>query len=98
MLYPIIAILCGSLLLSSFFPKIAKALKPIEGILGLIALVLGVISIFGGLNLLNVTLILAGIILAVNLAPALGKAASALAPMRTVLGIVALVVGVLGFL
>ena len=98
MLYPIIAILCGSLLLSSFFPKIAKALKPIEGILGLAALVLGVISILGGLNLLNVTLILAGIILAVSLVPSLGKAAGTLAPMRTVLGIIALVVGVIGLL
>lgn len=96
MLYSVILILCGLLLLSSFFPKIAKTLKPIEGILGLAALILGIISFIGGLSLLNVTLILAGIILAVSLVPSLGKIASALAPMRTVLGIIALVVGVFG--
>jgi hypothetical protein len=101
MLNAIIAILCGLILLSGAvkaFRGIAKALRPIEGILGLIALVLGIIGILGGLSLMAITLILAGLILAVSLIPSLSGAAKALAPFRVVIGLVALIVGIIGLL
>jgi hypothetical protein len=97
----ILLILCGLILLSGAIPAfrgIANALRPIEGILGLIALILGIIGIFGGIGLTTITLILVGLILAVSLVPALRGAAKALAPFRTIIGVIALIIGIIALL
>jgi hypothetical protein len=67
MLESIIAILAGLVLLAGVFQRgttgsrIASVLVPFQGVIGLIALVVGVLNLF---NLIGVALIVAGLILA----------------------------------
>jgi hypothetical protein len=63
----IVAILAGLVLLAGILPsnnpgsRIAKALLPFQGVIGLLALVVGVLNIF---NIIGIALIVAGLILA----------------------------------
>jgi hypothetical protein len=67
MLESIIAILAGLVLLAGVFQRgttgsrIASVLVPFQGVIGLIALIVGVLNLF---NLIGVALIVAGLILA----------------------------------
>ncbi len=93
----IIAILVGLVLLAPWLPgKLGSSLGQIGGFLGVIALILGVLSIFGGFSWFALVMILGGIILAAALIPALSKMAGTLKPIGGIVGVVALVLGILG--
>lgn len=103
MLDAIVAILAGLLLLADLFTgagqRMITNLRPYEVVIGVAALVLGVLGIT---SLLGIALLLAGFILAVSALQSiprvgsdLARAGRALAPARTLIGIVVLVLGVM---
>lgn len=69
MYVPIIAILCGILLSASILPKgadkLVTTLMPFKVVLGIVALVVGIIHIFS-FSLIVISLILAGLMLAAD--------------------------------
>ena len=102
MLSVIVAILAGILLLADHFhgrgQGMVNTLRPFEVVIGVLALVFGVLGI---MSLLGVALILAGLILGVSALQAipsvggeLARASRALAPIRTLIGLAVLVLGV----
>lgn len=106
MLDAIVAILAGLLLLADHFhgagQRMIGNLRPYEVVIGVVALVLGVLNIF---SVLGIALLLAGFILAVSALQAiprvgaeLARAGRALAQVRTLIGIVVLILGVMGLL
>jgi hypothetical protein len=106
MLTAIVAILAGLVLLADLFHGTAQRmignLRPYEVVIGVAAVVLGILQL---LSLLGIALLLAGLILAVSalqsipsIGDELARAARALAPVRTLIGIVVLVLGVLALL
>jgi predicted ferric reductase len=103
MLEAITAILAGLLLLADMFhgrgERFINSLRPYEVIIGIVAVVIGVLHV---LSLFGIALILAGLILAVSalqgvprIGDDLARAGRALAQVRTLIGIVVLVLGVL---
>lgn len=106
MLQAIVAILAGLLLLADMFKGKGKSfinnLRPYEVVIGVVAVVLGVLHI---LSLFGVALLLAGLILAMSalqgiprVGDDLARAGRALAPVRTLIGIAVLVLGVLSLI
>lgn len=106
MLVAITAILAGLLLLADMFhgkgERFISSLRPYEVVIGVVAVVLGVLHI---LSLLGVALLLAGLILAMSalsgiptIGPDLARAGRALAPVRTIIGVVLVVLGALALL
>ena len=108
MLYALIAILTGLLLLADTFismrgfNRVITALKPYETVIGIVALIAGVLHFF---SLLGIALIMGGLMLgtrALTTVPSigdeLGSASSALTPFRGLIGGVTLVLGVLALL
>ncbi len=103
MLEAIVAILAGLLLLAELFrgtgQRIIGNLRPFAVVIGVVALVLGVLHIA---SVFGIALLLAGFILAVSALEAvprvgseLARAGRSLAQLRVVIGIVVLVVGVM---
>ena len=108
MLRAIVAILAGLLLLADSLGRfqglggLIRALRPYQTIIGVTALIAGVLSLF---SLLGITLILAGVILGTNalvtvprVGDEFGGASRALAPFAALIGGVALVLGILTLL
>ncbi|MEX0908256.1 MAG: hypothetical protein WDZ58_00720 [Gemmatimonadaceae bacterium] len=108
MLYAIIAILTGLLLLADTFISmrglsgVIAALKPYETVIGIVALIAGILHLF---SLLGIALIMGGLMLGTralttvpNIGDELGSASNALTPFRGVIGGVTLVLGILYFL
>lgn len=104
MLAAALAIVCGLLLLADFFAGVkglnraVAALRPFTTVFGVAAIVVGILSL---LSALGIVLILAGLILAISavatipkVGPPLRRAGRALAGARIVIGILALVIGV----
>ena len=97
MLGPIIAILAGIILVAPLIPafsKMAGTLKPIGGIVGIIALILGLMGVIGGFTWIALALLLAGIMLSANLIPALSGMANTLKPIGGVVGLAAIILGI----
>lgn len=103
MLEAITAILAGLLLLADLFhgrgERFINALRPYEVVIGVVAIVVGVLHFA---SLFGIALVLAGLILAVSAlqgVPRIGndlaRAGRALAQVRTLIGIVVLVLGLL---
>ena len=103
MLGAIVAILAGLLLLADLFhgkgQQFINALRPYEVVIGVVAVVVGVLHIA---SLFGIALILAGLILAVSalqgiprIGDDLARAGRALAQVRTLIGVIVLVLGVL---
>lgn len=101
----LIAIMAGLLLLADSLGKfrgldaLIRTLKPYETVIGVVALIAGILSIF---TLLGISLILAGLLLAANslvtvprVGDELGSAARALAPFGVLIGAAVLVLGIL---
>ena len=106
MLEAIVAILAGVLLLADLFhgkgQNLINALRPYEVVIGVVAVVIGILHLA---SLLGISLILAGLILAVSALQSiprvgddLARAGRSLAQVRTLIGIVVLVLGVLAIL
>ena len=108
MIYALIAILTGLLLLAdtfmsmSGFNRVIAALKPYETVIGIVALVAGVLHL---LSLLGIALVMGGLMLGTralttvpNIGDELGSASNALTPFRGLIGGVTLVLGVLALL
>ncbi len=83
--------------------KLAKWLGGFQGIIGIIALIYGILTF--GFNLSSIMLIIAGIMLAAGILqslPAVGdhleKLAKTLGSFQTIIGIIALIVGIWGIL
>lgn len=108
MLVSILEILCGLLLLSTTIRrgsapgKVVAALQPVEGIIGIIAIVVGILNVFG---VSGIVLILAGLVLAagaIGSIPTIGddlrRAGNALGQFRLVIGLIALVLGVISLI
>ena len=108
MLYAIIAILSGLLLLAdtfmsmSGFNRVIAALKPYETVIGIVALIAGILHFF---SLLGIALIMGGLMLGTralttvpNIGDELGSAADKLTPYRGIIGGVTLVLGVIALL
>jgi hypothetical protein len=99
MIEAIVAILAGLLLLSEAIRgPIIRNLQPFQTVIGVIALVAGILNF---LSLFGIVLILAGLILAINAlagVPAIGdgltRAGRALNPFRLIIGIVVLILGI----
>ena len=105
MLSIILLILCGILLVSAYFPAnwlkgVASWLNPAGGILGVIALVLGVWGLIQGgfTDLSTWILTLSGVLLGARMLPGLSGMASFLNPVGGIVGIIALVLGIMGLL
>ena len=103
MLTAITAILAGLLLLADIFhgkgQDFINKLRPYEVVIGVVAVVVGMLHL---VSLLGIALILAGLILAVTAFQAvprvggdLARAGRSLAQVRTLIGVVVLVLGVL---
>jgi len=105
----VVAILVGLVLLTGVLhkvPGIGSALErfagwlvPFEVVLGVIAIVLGILEL---LSIEGILLVLAGVVLAVSalrtipsIGPSLGRLGNALAEFRYVLGVILLAVGLL---
>ena len=108
MIYALIAILTGLLLLADTFmsmngfDRVIAALKPYETVIGIVALVAGVLHFF---SLLGIALVMGGLMLGTralttvpNIGDELGSASSALTPFRGLIGGTVLVLGVLTLL
>lgn len=108
MLYALIAILTGLLLLAdtfmsmSGFNRVISALKPYETVIGIVALIAGILHFF---SLLGIALIMGGLMLGTralttvpNIGDELGSAADKLTPYRGIIGGVTLVLGVIALL
>ena len=106
MLEAITAILAGLLLLADAFQGRAQqmigSLRPYEVVIGVVAVVLGILHIF---TLLGIALLLAGLILAMSALQGiprfgddLARAGRALSQVRTLIGVVLLVLGVLAII
>ncbi len=103
MLAAITAILAGLLLLADMFhgkgQDFINKLRPYEVVIGVVAVVVGALHL---VSLLGIALILAGLILAVTalqtiprVGDDLARAGKALSQVRTLIGIVVIVLGVL---
>lgn len=103
MLGAIVAILAGLLLLADLFrgkgQRFVNSLRPYEVVIGVAAVVIGILHIA---SLFGVALLLAGLILAVSalqgiprIGDDLARAGRALSQVRTIIGIIVLVLGVL---
>ena len=105
----LVAILAGVVLLSGAFSRIPRVgvplerlagwLVPFEVVIGVVAIVLGILEL---LSLEGILLILAGLVLSVgalrtipSVGPSLGRLGSALAEFRYAIGAVVLAVGIL---
>jgi membrane protein HdeD len=97
-------IVAGLILAMSILPSIpaigkslaglAKWLVRFQAVIGIIAIVLGVLN-FGGLQ--GIVAIIAGLVLAMGILPGIVKKFSKwLSKFQTVIGIVAIIVGILG--
>jgi hypothetical protein len=108
MIYALIAILTGLLLLADTFVEmrgfsgVIAALKPYETVIGIVALIAGILHLF---SLLGIALIMGGLMLgtrALTTVPSigdeLGSASNALTPFRGIIGGVTLVLGVIALL
>ena len=106
MLEAIVAILAGLLLLAELFrgegQRIIGKLRPFAVVIGVVALVLGVLHIA---SVFGIALLLAGFILAVGALEAiprvgngLARAGRALAQVRIVVGVLVLVLGVIALI
>ncbi len=108
MVVALLLILAGLLLLADFFAgvkglnRLVRALRPFTSILGVVAIVVGVLSI---LTVPGIVLLLAGLILGASalssvpkVGAQLGRVAKALAPGRVLIGLLALIVGVFSLL
>jgi hypothetical protein len=106
MLAALVAILAGLILLADLFQgktqQVIGNLRPYEAVIGVAAVVLGILNIF---TLFGIALILAGLILGVSALQAiprigddLARAGRSLSQVRTVIGVVVLVLGVLRLL
>jgi hypothetical protein len=99
----IVGILAGLLLLSGAIRgPIIRSLMPFETVIGVIALVAGILNF---LSLFGIVLILAGLILAVSalssvpsIGTSLARAGDALQPFRLILGLVVLILGVVSLI
>lgn len=104
MLTAILLIVCGLILVSVYFPgsfvkDMGKFLDPAGGVLGIIALVLGVIGLLANFVDLGAwTMTLSGVILGSRLVPAMKDMAKFLNPAGGIVGIAAIVFGVMGLL
>jgi len=105
MIYALIAILTGLLLLADTFmsmngfSRVIAALKPYETVIGIVALIAGVLHFF---SLLGIALIMGGLMLGTralttvpNIGDELGSAGNALTPFRGLIGGIVLVLGVI---
>ncbi len=105
MIYALIAILTGLLLLADTFVSmrgfsgVIAALKPYETVIGIVALIAGVLHFF---SLLGIALIMGGLMLGTralttvpNIGDELGSAGNALTPFRGLIGGIVLVLGVI---
>jgi hypothetical protein len=104
----IVAVLAGLLLLSPIIRgssaggRVVGRLAPFDAVIGIVAVVIGVLNIT---SVTGIVLIAAGLTLAAGalaqvpaLGPHLERAGKALRPFRVVLGVVVLVIGVLALL
>ena len=107
-LVALVAIMAGVLLLADSLGKfrgldaLIRALKPYETVIGVVALVTGILALF---SLLGIALILAGLLLATNalvtvprVGGELGTAAKALAPFSVLIGAAVLILGIIRLL
>lgn len=106
MLEALVAILAGLILLADLFHGTAQrwigSLRPYEVVIGVAAIVLGILNLA---SLLGIALILSGFILGASALQAiprvggdLARAGRALAQVRTIIGIIVLLLGVLTLL
>ena len=108
MIYALIAIMAGLLLLAdtfmsmSGFNRVIAALKPYETVIGIVALIAGILHL---ISLLGIALVMGGLMLGTralttvpNIGDELGSASNALTPFRGLIGGVTLVLGVLALL
>lgn len=106
MLESIVAILAGLLLISGLLPrgggKAISALRPFGTVIGVVALVAGILSIT---SVTGIMLILGGLILAAStvrfvprVGPELARAVQWLARLGVVVGLLLLVIGIVGVL
>ncbi|WP_049753486.1 hypothetical protein ACN2MM_00635 [Alkalilimnicola ehrlichii MLHE-1] len=105
MIEGIVAILAGLLLITPIIgrgsagAKVVGKLTPFEAVIGVVALIVGVLNV---MSVTGLVLIVAGLLLAASALakiPAIGshlaRAGKALKPFRVVIGVVVLVIGVL---
>lgn len=107
MITAIIAILAGLLLLGDFFDKgkagnFVKSLRPFDAVIGVVAIVIGVLSL---VSLLGIMLVLGGLVLGAralasvpNVGDNLVRAGNAVGSFRTLIGFVLLLLGILALL
>jgi hypothetical protein len=108
MIEGVVAILAGLLLISPIIPagsaggRVVDRLAPFDAVIGVVAVVVGVLNIT---SVIGLALIAAGLVLAAGAlakVPAFGKhlerAGKALRPFRVTLGVVVLVIGVMAVL
>lgn len=115
MLEALFAILAGLVLLTglmSIIPALGKyldifgqALGPFQAIIGIIALILGILGVLSTVSLLNVMLILSGLLLMTGILPmipgvgkGLEKFAVWMSGGQVVIGVITLIVGILALL
>lgn len=104
MIEGIIAILCGLVLAAKLIPggRVLSALLPFKTIIGIVALVIGILNIT---SLIGITLIIAGLILTINViskVPLAGRylkqAGSVLVKFQAIIGVFLLILGVIKIL
>ena len=107
MLAALVAIVAGVLLLDDRIggkagARVVGALRPFEVFIGIAALIVGVLNL---LSILGVTLILAGLVLAVSSLRAvprvgddLARAGTSVGRYRSIIGVVAIAIGILTLL
>ena len=103
MLAAIVAIVAGLLLLDDRIggkagTRVIAALRPFEVVVGIVALILGVLNL---LSILGITLILGGLVLSVSslrtvprVGDDLARAGTSVGRYRNIIGVVALIIGI----
>ena len=107
MLAALVAIVAGLLLLDNRIggkagTRVVSALRPFEVIIGVVALILGVLNL---LSILSITLILGGLVLSVSslrtvprVGDDLARAGTSVGRYRNIIGVVAIVIAILTLL
>jgi hypothetical protein len=101
MIEAIVAILCGLILAANVFPggKIFSALIPFKTLIGIVALVVGVLNIT---SIIGISLIIAGLVLTINsikTVPLVGRYLKQIGQVfvkfKTIIGVFLLIIGII---
>ncbi|HUT27115.1 MAG TPA: hypothetical protein VMW85_03590 [Methanomassiliicoccales archaeon] len=91
--------------LGKYLVQLAKWLGRFQAIIGVIAIILGIVALWDGSELQGIVALIAGLVLAMGILPsipALGRSLERLAKFlggfQTIIGIIAIIVGIWGLL